>query len=142
MIVHVLVAESKILNLAGFVLELFGHLIKQFQTRSRQRATARLHTYSTQNVIQEVESRGRTELKLAVVKYGNDSDVICAEEFPHRRVVCLKNKYYSMIYNNPAFDCQQDSSGLHSALAESERRTSPGSDRFFSMYIRDVVLTQ
>ncbi|CAL6049159.1 Conserved_hypothetical protein [Hexamita inflata] len=101
------------------------------------------------------------KLKLAVDKYGNDWDVICAEEFPQRRVVCLKNKYYCRIYNNPAFDqkCQGkkaakdnqhviDNDLIFSDLKAKVIQNSPSdqkeelnwSDRFFLMYIRDVIL--
>ncbi|CAL6073768.1 Conserved_hypothetical protein [Hexamita inflata] len=125
--------------------ELFGHLIKQFQTRSRQRATGPfailLHSRMSYKKWSHEEE---LKLKLAVDKYGNDWDVICAEEFPHRRVVCLKNKYYSRVYNNPAFDCQQDKAKkvVSTSSSADQKEELNWSDRFFLMYIRDVVLTQ
>ncbi|CAL6084076.1 Conserved_hypothetical protein [Hexamita inflata] len=84
------------------------------------------------------------KLKLAVDKYGNNWDVICAEEFPQRRIVCLKNKYYSRIYNNPAFDCTQDKvkKVVSTNPSADQKDELNWNDKFFLMYIRDMVLHQ
>ncbi|CAL6055318.1 Conserved_hypothetical protein [Hexamita inflata] len=74
------------------------------------------------------------KLKLAVDKYGNDWDVICAEEFPQRRVVCLKNKYYCRIYNNPAFEQEN-------IIINSHRETQLSqNEKSVLKYIKDMIL--
>ncbi|CAL6049161.1 Conserved_hypothetical protein [Hexamita inflata] len=74
------------------------------------------------------------KLKLAVDKYGNDWDVICAEEFPQRRVVCLKNKYYCRIYNNPAFKQENSIINTHRETQLSQNEKS------VLKYIKDMIL--
>ncbi|CAL6073894.1 Myb-like_DNA-binding domain-containing protein [Hexamita inflata] len=44
------------------------------------------------------------KLKAAVDKYGNDWNAIHRHVFPERGAACLKNKYYSRIHQNKAFD--------------------------------------
>ncbi|CAL6028677.1 Myb-like_DNA-binding domain-containing protein [Hexamita inflata] len=44
------------------------------------------------------------KLKTAVDKYGNDWSFIQRHVFPDRGAACLKNKYYSRIHQNKAFD--------------------------------------
>ncbi|CAL6018596.1 Myb-like_DNA-binding domain-containing protein [Hexamita inflata] len=49
-------------------------------------------------------SQEEFKLKAAVDKYGNDWNAIRKNVFPERGAVCLKNKYYSRIHQNKAFD--------------------------------------
>ncbi|CAL6011417.1 Myb-like_DNA-binding domain-containing protein [Hexamita inflata] len=58
------------------------------------------------------ESADEFKLKLAVEKYGNDWDAIHKYVFPERGAVCLKNKYYTKIHQNKAFEKQTDPNQL------------------------------
>ncbi|CAL6017676.1 Myb-like_DNA-binding domain-containing protein [Hexamita inflata] len=49
-------------------------------------------------------SQEEFKLKAAVDKCGNDWNTIRRNVFPERGAVCLKNKYYSRIHQNKAFD--------------------------------------
>ncbi|CAL6073806.1 Myb-like_DNA-binding domain-containing protein [Hexamita inflata] len=48
------------------------------------------------------------KLKAAVDKYGNNWNMIHKHVFPERGAICLKNKYYSRIHQNKAFEVAPD----------------------------------
>ncbi|CAL6028885.1 Myb-like_DNA-binding domain-containing protein [Hexamita inflata] len=50
------------------------------------------------------EHSDELKLKQAVEKYGNNWDAIHKFVFPERGAICLKNKYYTKIHQNKAFE--------------------------------------
>ncbi|CAL6073926.1 Myb-like_DNA-binding domain-containing protein [Hexamita inflata] len=80
------------------------------------------------------------KLKAAVDKYGNDWNAIHRHVFPERGAACLKNKYYSRIHQNKAFDAP--AKAACNTSSENAGETLNQSELELLMKVRDFMLSQ